>query len=541
VKTAHEVTATKLRGGFYSPDSLVRVCLDRAQALLTGGGTIRVLEPSAGDGAFVAGLAKHPLAERIGWATAVEILGSEASKCDAQLLSAPFDGETVERSFLAWANAPHELYDLAVGNPPFVRFQFVDSIERVHADQIAKGAGLHFKGVSNLWLPILVAALTSLRPGGVFAFIIPAECFTGISGHEVREWLLDNVIRLKVDLFAPGSFPGVLQEVVVLSGKTVEEGLLPTRDLHMHEHGPQVIREWRHQSVANHRTWTRFLLSPAQVQSLEAANNLGSVTPLGEVARFEVATVTGANSFFCVDAETLDRYSLRDWARPLLPRTRHAKGLAYTDTDAANASAEGLPTYILDFAPNSPDPLRRRGASEYIGLGVADELPDRYKCRIREPWYKVPIVAPGMMMMAKRSHLFPRVIVNDANVLTTDTIYRGRLLPEVTMSARDVAASFHNSLTLLTAEIEGRSFGGGVLELVPSEISRLALPHPDGMHVEFDRLDWVCRSAGGDLSDALVEETNALVSKKTDGMNKGLMDELHEAHQVLVNLRLARN
>jgi hypothetical protein len=96
-------------------------------------------------------------------------------------------------------------------------------------------------------------------------------------------------------------------------------------------------------------------------------------------------------------------------------------------------------------------------------------------------------------------------------------------------------------LTLLTAEIEGRSFGGGVLELVPSEISRLSVPHPEQMADEFDRLDWVCRSSGGELNDTLIEETDALVRKKTVGLDKSLMNELQEARRVLVNLRLARN
>jgi hypothetical protein len=34
-----------------------------------------------------------------------------------------------------------------------------------------------------------------------------------------------------------------------------------------------------------------------------------------------------------------------------------------------------------------------------------------------------------------------------------------------------------NSLTALTAELEGRHYGGGVLELVPSEIEKLAVVH----------------------------------------------------------------
>ena len=33
-----------------------------------------------------------------------------------------------------------------------------------------------------------------------------------------------------------------------------------------------------------------------------------------------------------------------------------------------------------------------------------------------------------------------------------------------------------NSLTFLSAELEGRHYGGGVLEMVPSEIERLLIP-----------------------------------------------------------------
>ena len=44
---------------------------------------------------------------------------------------------------------------------------------------------------------------------------------------------------------------------------------------------------------------------------------------------------------------------------------------------------------------------------------------------------------------------------------TSDTIYRGRTLTDV-LTPGAFAANFHNSLTLLSAELEGRSFGGGV-------------------------------------------------------------------------------
>jgi hypothetical protein len=200
---------------------------------------------------------------------------------------------------------------------------------------------------------------------------------------------------------------------------------------------------------------------------------------------------------------------------------------------------EGRPAHLLDFSADRPDPTRQSGARSYLLAGEEEGLPKRFKCRIRAPWYRVPVVAPGALMMAKRSHLYPRMIVNDANVLTTDTIYRGRVLPSMA-SARALTAAFHNSLTLLTSEIEGRSFGGGVLELVPSEISRLLLPLPVGIEDEFERLDAICRDADESLDDELVPETDRLVVARTPGLTRDLMEQMAEARRALVRLRLAR-
>jgi hypothetical protein len=75
--------------------------------------------------------------------------------------------------------------------------------------------------------------------------------------------------------------------------------------------------------------------------------------------------------------------------------------------------------------------------------------------------------------MLKRSHDFPRLVFNKVQAYTTDTTYRVRLkkFNEATM-----VGSFVNSLTALSAEVEGRHYGGGVLELVPSEIRKLLVP-----------------------------------------------------------------
>jgi adenine-specific DNA-methyltransferase len=544
LRTRDEVGADKIRGGFYSPEPLVRACLDRVEALAEGRQELRVLEPSAGDGAFIRGMARHRLAQAVASLCAVELVEPEAERAAAALREAPFRGRVITASTIAWAIGTAERFDAAVGNPPFVRFQFLSEADKAALPRLSAQIGASFAGVANLWIPVLMAALSRLAPGGVLAFIIPAECFTGISGRVVREWFGAWVEELQFDLFPPGSFPLVLQEVVVVSGRKRNRPRNGPAWLTVHEHDRQRrSRSWTHRIDDVAHTWTQYLLEPEHLAAVAESAALSAVQAVGQVAKFEVAAVTGANEFFSVDRSTADRYQLTRWAVPLLPRVRHAPGLRYTAQDHAATVASGAKSMLLDFSADLPDPTMWKRPASYLAAGVADGLPLRYKCRIRQPWYRVPWIGPGRLMLSKRSHHHPRVILNEAGVVTTDTIYRGRLLSGFERRDLDFTASFHNSLTLLTAEMEGRSFGGGVLELVPSEVGRLLVPLPDGFGEHLGRLDGVLRSASqpGGMGSVLVEETDRLLVKADIGLGNPLMELLHDARTVLLRRRMDRN
>nr|WP_272800891.1 hypothetical protein [Sphingobium sp. AntQ-1] len=60
--------------------------------------------------------------------------------------------------------------------------------------------------------------------------------------------------------------------------------------------------------------------------------------------------------------------------------------------------------------------------------------------------------------------------------------------------AEKLVSNFINPLTALSAELEGRHYGGGVLELVPSEIERLAIPLSAKANVDLVDLDKAIRS-----------------------------------------------
>ncbi len=542
MKTSDQVSADKLRGGFYTPPALVRVCLDRIRELVGDRGGLTVLEPSAGDGAFVQGLSRHRLAPQVSALTAIEPVRDEAEKCRAHAGAVSFRLDVLTESALAGSTWRKAGYDVAVGNPPFVRFQFVTPQDIAGSAVLARDLGLPFAGVSNLWLPVFLAAMSALKDGGVFAFVVPAEFFTGISANVARKWLADQVRHVKIDLFPAASFPRVMQEVIVVSGRVRRGAIFGSGGrLLLEDHGiGGRSRRWAHDLDPAVTTWTGYLLTPQQLATLAEVRCLPGVAALGTLAKFEVATVTGANEFFTVDEETLGRYELSQWARPLLPRVRHAPGLRFTAGDHAALKRLGARAFLLDFAADRQDPAGSR-ARGYLDDGEKLGLPERYKCRIRSPWYRVPVVPAGSMMLSKRSHRYPRVILNCAGAHTTDTIYRGRMLPASGCHAADLVAAFHNSLTLLTAEIEGRSFGGGVLELVPSEVGRLLVPAPEGFGDELERLDRIARSPSSAAEEPVVEETDRLLAKQVDGLTTLAMDQLKQARLLLLSRRLDRN
>ncbi len=303
MKVRDEVSPEKLRGGFYSPPSLVRFCLDRVREATRGASGLRVLEPSAGDGAFIRGLLDHSLSQDVGTFLGIELLAQEASKCRALATACRFDARVANTNALDWALESQQEFDVVVGNPPFVRFQFLSAEDRSLTSLLGLRVGLPFKGVSNLWQPVLVGALDRLRLGGVMAVILPAECFTGASAAEVRAWLSRNFPALRMDLFPPGSFPGVLQEIVVVSGaRGNHNGAGRATRLRVTEHiSDGTTLTWEHSVESEAPNWTPYLLTPSQLGAIAEAKSLPSVKSLGGVAKMEVSTVTGANEFFSVE------------------------------------------------------------------------------------------------------------------------------------------------------------------------------------------------------------------------------------------------
>lgn len=446
-------SATKLRGAYYTPPALARWCVRWALAR----GARTVLEPGCGDGAFLEALSAHRVS-----LTAIELDPLEASKARRKHAGV----ETGD--FFAWLDANEEdTFDAVVGNPPYIRYQYLDPEPREIAARLCARAGVPVSKLTNAWVPFVVLSLERLAPGGRLAMVIPAEVMHVHHADGLRRFLERNARTLSVVHLREMVFPGALQGVVLL---LVEKGTASDPPC-----APEIIEvegvaalpatfEAVRRPLRKSGRWMWSLLEDDEAALLARASE--HTPSFKDLASVDIGIVTGCNEFFVTDRETVTKHGLERWVKPMLGKSEHVAGVRYTTKDHEKNERDGKRVCFVSLEAKTK---LTAGLRDYLAQGEEQDLPARYKCRIREPWWAVPYVWRAPVSLLKRCHAHPRLVLNEAKSYSTDTAYR--IVPKG--EPRDLVGSFLSSLTLLSCELEGRHYGGGVLELVPSEIERL--------------------------------------------------------------------
>jgi adenine-specific DNA-methyltransferase len=129
---------------------------------------------------------------------------------------------------------------------------------------------------------------------------------------------------------------------------------------------------------------------------------------------------------------------------------------------------------------------------------------------------------------------FPRVVLNRAGATSTDTIHRLRAKQA---TPERVVANTYSWLTAASAEIEGRSYGGGVLELEPTEAERLLMPAALNGALPLAECDRLTRA--GRLDEAL-EQNARIVLMGHMGLSKSECAMLRDIWFRMRDRRMAR-
>lgn len=231
----------------------------------------------------------------------------------------------------------------------------------------------------------------------------------------------------------------------------------------------------------------------------------------------------------------------------MIARSVNIRGVQFLKEDWEENVTLGARTYLLDLAPYESREFAK-GVKEYIKWGEKTEQNSSYKTRIRDEWYKVPSVWSPDVFFLRRNYQFPKVMLNTPEVeaVSTDTMHRIKL--KDSKNRLRLIVSYYTTVGLLFSELEGRSYGGGVLEILPSEVSKVMLPNifenqiltDQEIKELFHKIDQYIRSNGNERIESLLDDIDRRILVKGIGMSQREITELRNAWNILKNRRLSR-
>jgi hypothetical protein len=318
--------------------------------------------------------------------------------------------------------------------------------------------------------------------------VLPAELLTVGYAEPIRRWLRRRFESVRIVVIESLQFDTAQEKVVLLlaNGEGGCEGF-SLYHVDTLDELPRLAFSENTVLPSSSGKWTELLLRASERRLFKLLLDAG-FAPLSEFGSVTLGTVTGANDFFTLSEATRARWDLdiSDLVPIHPPGTRVLKGLAFAQSDWERLRLAGERVWLLSPRPG---PIDSPGLRKYLEQAEVQGISNNYKCRSREPWWQVPLVPVPDLFFTYMSHHFPRLVTNGAKAFHLNSMHGVRLAAKPTeVPSHALPLLAINSLTLLGAELYGRSYGGGILKMEPREAASLPIPSGDSAALAWESL-----------------------------------------------------
>lgn len=542
MKLIENASKEKLRGGFYTPERIAKFILKWA---VNGNKDFDVLEPSCGDGVFLEQIRDNNFAYNS--ITAIEFDKFEAEK--ANHLNLPRT-KVINSDFFKYCNTTKDRFNLVVGNPPFIRYQYFDKEQRDEAEKLFNRIDLKYSKLTNAWVSFIIGSSLLLKETGKIGFVVPAEILQVSYAKQLRNFLAHYYNKINIVSFKKLVFPDIQQEVVLLlcekigNGPHLIEHLEVDDALNLESLDVTKLKSPKKRIDFKSNKWTFYFLDQKEINFLENLLESDKIKPLRHYAKVEVGMTTGSNNFFTVPLNVVKEYNLEKYTKPLVGRSVQVQSTIFRESDWEKNVVKGAKTFFLLF-PEKKELTGNLSVLNYLKLGQAENVDKFYKTSIRDEWQIVPSAWISEALFLRRNNIYPKFVVNEAKAYTTDTMHRvtinkDRKITQLKkINLRALVASYYNSLSLAFAEISGRSHGGGVLELMPNEVENILIPYDENNEVLLNEIDNMMRS--GKNIDEILIYTDKIILKNNYSFTDGEVKLANKIWKKLLNRRLGRH
>lgn len=458
-------------GAYYTPQRLA----DLLSRWAVREPTDTVLEPSFGGCSFVDG-AHRRLRELGNSQPNAQLFGCDIDKTAfghlfSKLGLTQLQGHFIQADFLALR--PSDLavpaVNAVVGNPPYVRHHAMDSSQKQRINEVRNRWTEEISRRSNLWVYFLLHSMQFLCPSGRMALILPpslrhADYSKALYRILVKHFEATQIISLGEHMFrSEGAHEGTVilladgwQQAPNAQGTLTYSVASDMREL-------EGVLNTERQNPPNCPKQSAFELVA------------GRAAPLGSICKFSIGVVTGNSKFFLFNASKVTANQIpQSELKWIVSRAAQLSGLRVTRRSLKAKFLEGERTKILHA--NVPFSAAAR---RYLSTMTTEENSSNITFRKKKKWFQPVDRDPPDAFFVCMSHIGPRIVLNNAAVPCTNSIYELSFTNKLSTSGKEIIAiALLTTFSQLSAEFCGRQYGAGLLKHEPSDAANIMLVLP---------------------------------------------------------------
>ena len=454
-------------GAVYTPPLIVEAMLAWAR---TSGRPVRVVDPGAGSGRFLAAAADaFPAAELV--AVEIDPLAALVLRANAVVRGFADRLTVVVGDYRDLDLPPVPGPTLFIGNPPYVRHHDIDPAWKDWLATTASALGYRASKLAGLHVYFALKTCLLAKDGDYGAFITSAEWLDVNYGDLLRRLVTHDLGGVFVYTIAPSAMPfaDATTTGAILGFRKGYAGPVRLKTIpnlaKLESASSPVLAGGRtvaRPGLARARRWSA-LFRPKRT----APSNF---VELGELCRVHRGQVTGCNRAWIAGPEA-SRLPM-GLLKPAVTRARELIAAAPT-----LAKPDGL-RRVVDLPPDldSLTAASRRRVADFLAWAKAAGADRAYVARHRQAWWAVDLKPPAPILctyMARRPPAFVRNLCDARHLNIAHGLYPR---DELSAASLDALSLWLQQNVGVDA---GRTYAGGLTKFEPKEVERILIPPPE--------------------------------------------------------------
>ena len=480
---AKNATERNRLGQVATPNTLAIEIINYAKTLLPTDEKIRFLDPAIGTGSFYSALLQSFSIDRIESAIGYEI-----------------DQDFAETAIKLWTDTPLQINiadftesvapqnqklraNLLICNPPYVRHHHLSIDKKKSLRQLGiEATGTQLSGLAGLYCYFLLAAHGWMSSDGLACWVIPAEFMDVNYGEKIKAYLLDRVTLIRVHRFSADDlqFANVLVSTSIIWFKNTQ----PIGEYSVEfTYGESISK-----SISSHPVSTQTLRKVSKWNKNAIFTNqeisIKSETKLSDLFQIKRGVATGANNFFILTPEQIDRLNIPSTLlTPILPSPKYLLDAEIFADERGNPEIDRQLFLLTCKQPLEELRINYPDVWNYLQQGIEAGISARYLCNHRSLWYVQETRDPAIFLcpymgrnQSKDSKPF-RFILNHSNAIAPNVylmMYPKEYLSNLFATDPALIKSVWLALNLIPTQNlinEGRVYGDGLHKLEPRELA----------------------------------------------------------------------